>query len=46
VNITIQQDGIVEQDEIFTLSLESNDSVLFDQQTAAVVIVDSDDGNG
>ena len=45
VNVSILPDVIVERDEVFSVSLNSDDDVVvFSQQSATVVIVDSDKG--
>lgn len=44
VNISILPDNIVESTELFTVLLSSNDTVAFNQSSAVVVIVDSDQG--
>lgn len=45
VNISIIPDEIVERNELFTVTLESADTVTFSQSSAVVVIVDSDEGS-
>ena len=45
VNVSILPDAIVERNEVFSVSLNSDDVVvMFGQQEASIVIVDSDKG--